>query len=174
MGDPHPNFLLAFWNEFTAKEKTSIVFNLFLLLALGTITLCAPPYLLILRALSIGGLGGLVHEFAQSGGKITFAKKYDDGLYIGSLAGTILGAVAGLLVIQGYVPHPGISPSQVGNTTTSASQEKLTSDSTSVNLGTYLEIFFAGLGLKGVIEAAGGTKEPGKLEDKKDNKEPTN
>ena len=90
---------------------------------------------LLWLAASVGGLGGLVHEFAQSGGKIVFFQKEKDGLYLGSLAGTVLGAVAGLLVIRGHLT--GSSPDV--NTT------QLT-----------YEIFVAGLALKGVTEAAAG------------------
>jgi hypothetical protein len=37
---------------------------------------------LLWLAVSVGGLGGLVHEVAQSGGKIAFFEKYEDGLYL--------------------------------------------------------------------------------------------
>lgn len=73
--DSKPNFLLVFWNGFRPEQKASMCFSLSLLFSLGAITLIVPPYFLIIRALSVGGLGGLVHEFAQSGGKITFLKK---------------------------------------------------------------------------------------------------
>src|SRR5947208_1039292 len=57
----------------------------------------------ILVAVSMGALGGLVHEFAQSGGKILFFKKQEDGFYLGSISGMVLGAVAGILVIRGQL-----------------------------------------------------------------------
>jgi hypothetical protein len=86
-------------------------------------------------AASVGGLGGLVHEIAQSGGKVAYFAKKDDGLYIGSLAGMVLGAVAGLLVVRGHMTG---ETAAIGNAQLS------------------YEVFTAGLALKGVMEAAGG------------------
>ena len=86
-------------------------------------------------ALSVGALGGLVHEIAQSGGKILFFEKKQDGLYLGSVAGMVLGAVAGILVVRGHL---------IGEV---------------ANVGMVqlsYEVFTAGLALKGVTEAAGG------------------
>lgn len=80
---------------------------------------------------------GLVHEFVQSRGTIVFLESKPDGLYVGSLAGVVLGAVAGLLVVRGHLLTSGagdvpfISITQLG-----------------------YEIFFAALGLKGVAETA--------------------
>jgi len=58
-----------------------------------------------------------------------------DGLYLGSLAGAVLGAVAGILVVRGHLTRssPDVNTTQL----------------------TY-EIFVAGLALKGVTEAAAG------------------
>lgn len=80
-----------------------------------------------------------MHEFAQSKGKIVFFEKHEDGLHLGSLAGVFLGVVAGLLAIRGYVidSPTGASITQLG-----------------------YEAFLAGLGLKGIAEAAGGTVVP--------------
>src|SRR5882672_10012722 len=47
----------------------------------------------LMLAISVGGLGGLAHEIAQSGGKILFFKKEEDGLYLGSITGIVLGGV---------------------------------------------------------------------------------
>ena len=88
---------------------------------------------------SVGALGGLAHEIAQSGGKILFFQKYEDGVYLGSLAGMVLGAVAGVLIIRGHWIESS-SGAQVSVCT--------------VQL-TY-EIFTAGLALKGISESAGG------------------
>jgi hypothetical protein len=85
-------------------------------------------------AVSVGGLGGLAHEIAQSGGKILFFQRHQDGLYLGSLAGVVLGAVAGVLVVRGHLLGA--------------------SDVSMVQLS--YEVFTAGLALKGVTEAAGG------------------
>jgi hypothetical protein len=90
-------------------------------------------------AVSVGGLGGLVHEIAQSGGKILFFERKLDGVYIGSLAGAVLGAVAGLLAIRGLIINPPAEPQ-------------------SIQL--IYEAFFAGLAMKGVVEAAGGQALP--------------
>jgi hypothetical protein len=95
-------------------------------------------------AVAVGGLGGLSHEFAQSGGKILFFQRRVDGFYLGSVAGMILGAVAGLVAVRGLVVTPNaVTPSgQTGP------------------LSIIFEVFFAGLALKGVAEAAGGQAVP--------------
>lgn len=90
-------------------------------------------------AVSVGGLGGLVHEIAQSGGKILFFERKLDGIYLGSMAGTILGAVAGLLAIRGLIINAPTDPEPVQ---------------------LIYEAFIAGLALKGVMEAAGGQALP--------------
>lgn len=86
-------------------------------------------------AATVGALGGLAHEFAQSGGKILFFSKKADGFYLGSVAGMVLGAVAGILVARVLFSDP--------PATMTAAQLSY-------------EAFIAGLGLKGVAEAAGG------------------
>src|SRR5712691_3080450 len=58
---------------------------------------------LLWLAASVGGQGGLVHEIAQSGRRIVFFKQEKGGLYLGSLAGAVLGAVDGILVIRGHL-----------------------------------------------------------------------
>jgi hypothetical protein len=96
---------------------------------------------LFILAFSVGGLGGLVHDIAQSRGKLLFFKRQSDGLYLGTVAGVFLGAVAGVVVIRGYL---------TGDTPTA--------NATFVQMS--YEAFLAGLALKGVAEAAGtaGTK----------------
>jgi hypothetical protein len=91
---------------------------------------------LFVLAFSVGGLGGLVHDVAQSRGKLLFFKRQPDGLYLGTVAGVFLGAVAGVVVIRGYL---------TGDTPTT--------DATFVQMS--YEAFLAGLALKGVAEAAG-------------------
>lgn len=91
---------------------------------------------LLILAFSVGGLGGLVHEIAQSRGKILFFQRQSDGLYLGTISGIVLGAIAGVLVIRGYV---------TGDTATT--------HATFVQMS--YECFTAGLALKGVAEAAG-------------------
>jgi len=90
-------------------------------------------------AASGGALGGLVHEFAQSGGKIMFFKRYDDGYYLGAIAGAVLGAVSGVLVVRGHlIAAASGQPLQIST----------------IQLA--YEVFLAGLALKGITEAAGG------------------
>jgi hypothetical protein len=91
---------------------------------------------LFILAFSLGGIGGLVHDIAQSRGKLLFFKRQSDGLYLGTVAGVFMGAVAGIVVIRGYL---------TGDTPTT--------DATFVNMS--YEAFLAGLALKGVAEAAG-------------------
>jgi len=86
-------------------------------------------------ALSAGGLGGIVHELFQSGGKIPLIKQYQDGYYLGSLAGMLFGAIAGIMAARFFLTG---EPDQHG-----------------VSQLAY-DTFLAGLGLKGVAEAAGG------------------
>lgn len=86
-------------------------------------------------AATVGALGGLAHEIAQSGGKIAVFSMKADGFYLGSVAGMILGAVSGIMVARVLFSNP--------PTTITAAQLSY-------------EAFIAGLGLKGVIEAAGG------------------
>jgi hypothetical protein len=86
-------------------------------------------------AATVGALGGLAHEIAQSGGKLLFFSKKADGFYLGSVAGLVLGAVAGIMVARVLFSDP---PSNM----------------TAAQLS--YEAFLAGLGLKGVVEAAGG------------------
>lgn len=94
-------------------------------------------------AASVGALGGLVHEVAQSGGKIFFFERKLDGFYIGSVAGAILGSVAGLLAIQGLISEPISDPANAPTSTRLIYQALL-----------------AGIALKGVTEAAGGQALP--------------
>lgn len=93
---------------------------------------------LLWLAASTGALGGLAHEIAQSGGKIAFFQRYQDGFYLGSVAGMVLGAVAGLLVARGLVS--GLAGAPVTTTPIQLAYDG----------------FIAGLALKGVTEAAGG------------------
>ena len=88
-------------------------------------------------AISLGCVGGLMHELAQSGGKVLFFTKKDDGLYLGSVSGMMLGGISGVMAVHA-IPAP-----QTG-------QELFFQ-----NLA--YETFMAGLGLKGLVEAAAGT-----------------
>ena len=91
-------------------------------------------------AAAVGALGGLVHEMAQSGGKILFFERKADGFYLGAVAGAVLGAVAGLMTIRGLLAS-GVAP-PAGTTSL------------------VYEALIAGIALKGVTEAAGGAPVP--------------
>src|SRR5574341_1592502 len=114
-------------------EKASIITTVVLVIVLGVLAGVSGHYgWWLWLAVSVGGLGGLAHELAQSGGKILFFQRRQDGMYLGSVAGIVLGAVAGILVIRGHLiastaDAPSISAIQLS-----------------------YEIFFAGLGLTGV------------------------
>jgi len=119
-------------------EKYSIVATVLLVVAMALLAWASARFGWTLwLAVSVGALGGLAHEIAQSGGKVAFFHRYEDGFYLGSVAGLILGAVAGLLVVRGLVLGnplpPTITPAQIA-----------------------YDVFTAGLALKGVTEAAGG------------------
>src|SRR2546425_7537453 len=117
-------------------ERYSLIGTLVLLAGLSVLAgVSAQQHWVLWLAVSVGGLGGLVHELAQSGGKILFFQKAADGLYLGSVAGMVLGSVAGLLVVRGHLTGG-------------------TADENMVQLA--YEVFTAGLALKGVVEAAGG------------------
>jgi hypothetical protein len=88
-------------------------------------------------AVAVGCIGGLVHELFQSGGTVLFFVRREDGLYLGSLAGILLGGVSGLLSAHGVV----------------------TADAVQLQ-GVAYDAFFAGVGLKGLAEAAAGRSVP--------------
>ena len=83
-------------------------------------------------ALATAAIGGFVHEIVQSGGSVAYPQARSDGLYLGSISGLLFGVVAGMLLLQGLPP------------------------ATTVDTPLLSQTFFAGLGLKGVAEAAGG------------------
>jgi hypothetical protein len=87
-------------------------------------------------AVVAGGLGGLAHEIAQSRGTILVAQRRADGIYLGTIAGIMLGAVAGLLAVKTLLITP---PTPLPTV-----------------MQLIYESFIAGLALKGVTEAAGG------------------
>ena len=91
----------------------------------------------LIVAISVAAIGGFVHEIVQSGGSVAYPQSKADGLYLGSVSGLVFGAIAGLLAVQGIDPSAQVS-------TAFASQ-----------------MFFAGLALKGVAEAAGGQAKGG-------------
>jgi hypothetical protein len=84
----------------------------------------------IVIAMLAGAVGGIGHEFAQSGGTIAFYKIKDDGVYLGSLAGLVLGMISALILFQGLHNQP---------------KEIV-----------LVQSLLAGLALKGISEALGG------------------
>jgi hypothetical protein len=131
-------------NGLNRPELVSLIATLLLGVFLGILAWASAHYnWLLWLAASVGGLGGLAHEIAQSGGKIMFFQRQKDGIYLGSLAGMVLGAVAGILVIRGHLI------ASASGTTLEVSKIQLT-----------YEISIAGLALKGVTEAAGGNPVP--------------
>jgi len=123
---------------------------------------------IIWLGLAAGGLGGILHEFAQSGGKLLLTKREADGIYLGSLTGMLLGMLAGVLAVQGLfssptapannTPVPAVNASisavtaptpQTPNPAPSAPQPPLA-------IQAFYTALLAGLGLKGVAEAVSG------------------
>ena len=88
----------------------------------------------LVLAISLGCLGGLMHELAQSGGKILFFARRDDGLYLGGVAGMMLGGVTGLIAAHAVQAQ---NPVEYQNLA--------------------YEAFMAGVGMKGLVEAATGS-----------------
>jgi uncharacterized protein DUF4257 len=126
----------------TRSERFSVFVTISVFVALVAVAwVSASNGWVLALALSVGGLGGLIHELAQSRGKILFFSKQDDGIYLGTIAGVVLGAVAGVLTVRGFLLE--------GSETTFEGTVKVT-----------YEVFLAGLALKGVVEAAGGSPVP--------------
>lgn len=93
---------------------------------------------IIWLGIAAGGIGGLVHEFGQSGGKILFLKRAEDGIYLGAFAGMFMGMIAGALSVQGLF-----------NQSAAPAQSPLAVEA-------LYTAFLAGLALKGFAEAVGG------------------
>jgi hypothetical protein len=138
------------WKNVFQKIKEDLTFGQKLSLVVTGVTfvvLCILAWVsshynwLLWLVVSVGGLGGLVHEFAQSGGKIAVVLRCEDGLYLGALSGVVLGAVAGILVIPDHLV------ASTSGTELSVSMNHLA-----------CEAFSAGLALKGVAEAMGGNR----------------
>ncbi|HET8671773.1 MAG TPA: hypothetical protein VFM05_14485 [Candidatus Saccharimonadales bacterium] len=120
---------------------------------------------IIWLGLAAGGIGGLVHEFGQSGGKLLFFKRAEDGVYLGALAGMFMGMVVGVLAVQGlFAQQPAGNQTQsiaaVG--TANAGQQTIQPQAPSPKQPLAVEAFYtaflAGLALKGFAEAVGGQR----------------
>lgn len=120
-------------------ETTSIIITVLLTLSsIFVAWLSSQRGWVIGLAVSVGALGGLIHELAQSGGKILWFQRKLDGFYMGSLSGMVLGAVSGILIVRGV----------------------LIDDAPFNSTALTYEIFAAGLALKGIVEAATGKPLP--------------
>jgi uncharacterized protein DUF4257 len=115
------------WGERNWQSELTLVM---LLVAIATAVIFRTNVLIV--AISVAAVGGFLHEIVQSGGSVAYPQQKQDGFYLGSISGLVLGAIAGLLAVQTIDPSAQV-------TTTFVSQ-----------------MFFAGLALKGVAEAAGG------------------
>jgi len=135
-------------------------------------------------SLAAGGLGGIIHEFAQSGGKLLLTKREADGIYLGSLMGILLGMLAGVLAVQGLFSAP---PSRANAAQPPAANASISAVTTATAVTTptpqapsstpsapqppvAIQVLYAallaGLGLKGVAEAVSGqsvSSSPGPL-----------
>lgn len=99
----------------------------------GTVLLAVLyPASVLVVAIAAAAIGGYTHEIVQSGGSVAYPQLKQDGLYLGSVTGLVFGGIAGMLIVQGLPP------------------------TASVNFTLISQMFFAGLGLKGIAEAAGG------------------
>jgi hypothetical protein len=129
----------------TGGEMVSVAVTLLVAVGLGALAIYSAARAgdgggwLLTLAVSAGGAGGLVHEIFQSGGKLLFFSRKVDGIYLGSLTGVLMGAIAGVLTVRGNL---------VGATTLNNTADL-----------TY-QIFTAGLALKGVVEAFTGVAVP--------------
>ncbi len=121
------------WEPSPKQSFLTTIILMLLLTFLGVYFITSKNFLGI--AVTIGGLGGLFHEIAQSGGKTLFIKSFRDGVYLGSISGLLLGIISGILVLRGLLA--GIESQNPVSVT--------------------IEVFLAGLALKGVSEAAAGT-----------------
>ena len=118
----------------TRSEELSVVATGALALILIAVAWWNFNYNAFAVAISLGCVGGLMHELAQSGGKVLFFEKKDDGVYLGSVSGMMLGVISGMIAAHA-IPVPQAGPEFQ-------------------NLA--YETFMAGLGLKGLAEAAAG------------------
>ncbi|MEO0868257.1 MAG: hypothetical protein AAFY17_07375 [Cyanobacteria bacterium J06642_11] len=144
-------------DQWTRNERISIGVTLGLTILSGFLAIT--PTTIYLQSLAAGALGGLAHEIAQSGGKIFFIQKRQDGLYLGALTGMVLGCVAGLLVLQGFLPTAQVCPAKtVPDNLVKGCEEFVQSEPIAANTSLVLEMFLAGLSLKGISEAATGNE----------------
>lgn len=148
-----------FWGRWKSTEQLSAVTTSVAVLVVGIGAII--PSILYVQAASAGALGGLVHEIAQSGGKFFFIQKRKDGLYLGSLTGMVLGSISGLLILQGFLPTSQVCPTaDIPQELESQCQEFVDRGQKAANTPLILEMFLAGVALKGISEAAVGNEVP--------------
>jgi len=124
---------------------------------------------------SAGGLGGILHEFAQSGGKLIMPKRQADGEYLGSFMGMLMGLAAGILAVQGLFSEAVLRPdaatsypsvAAISAQTTRGSNSVPPTPQQPIAIQAFYTALLAGLGLKGITEAATGqaiSSTPGSL-----------
>lgn len=123
----------------TPEERTAVLLTAGMAAAAALTAWAVYPSHPLVLAMALGGLGGLFHEIFQSGGKICVFKRFEDGIYLGSAAGMLLGAAAGGLFAGHLLSTAPAAEAGVGQAAAIA-----------------YEAFLAGLGLKGIAEAASG------------------
>lgn len=146
------------FSNWKRSEQVSMVATLVFALASGIFAFL--PTTIFIQAIAAGALGGLFHEISQSGGRIFFIQKREDGLYLGSLTGMVLGSVAGLMLLQGFLPSARICDTNATGTPETECVEFGGKTRNAANVRLILEIFLAGMALKGVAEAATGQEVP--------------
>jgi hypothetical protein len=115
--------------------------------------------------LCAGALGGFLHEFIQSKGMILFIQRKDDGIYLGSISGLILGLVAGILIyggsIYGIIPNSA-NPASWNPVNMFQIQASPDGQDNQLMQRLLFEALIAGVALKGISEAV---PSPAKLKD---------
>jgi hypothetical protein len=112
----------------------------------------------LLLAITAGGIGGLMHEFAQSKGTITFIERTDGGFSLGSVSSLVLGMVAGLLVFSGSEDLSELLGGSAVPTvvrTTAYTTIQAGASTLQPNIAEiFLKTILGGLALKGISQAA--------------------
>jgi hypothetical protein len=132
---------VSYHGKLSRATLSSLASVVVLVLLLGLIRYAWIGNWKVTLAISLGALGGLLHEFAQSHGSIFMpGKQADKEFYVGSLGGVLVGAIAGILAIQSIL-------------TTAPSEGTPTGVGSAFAYALAFSAFVAGLGLKGVAEA---------------------
>ena len=120
---------------------------------------------IIWLGLAAGGIGGLVHEFGQSGGQLLFFKRNEDGIFLGALAGMFMGMVVGVLAVQGLFAQPAAPVQQTQQQAAVGAlqagppaQQQVPVPKQPLAVEAFYTAFLAGLAMKGFAEAVGGRR----------------